>query len=53
MNHKKFTQKVEVAPHLDLDVGADADEDAAGGEEGEVEEEDDVLEHAVAAVGHF
>ncbi len=49
----KITKEVEVVLHLDLDVCPDADEDAAGGEEGEIEEEDDVLQHAVTTVGHL
>ena len=51
MTHE-FTQEIEVASHLDLHVGPDTDEDTPGGEEGEVEEEHDILKHVIAAVGH-
>lgn len=47
------TQEIEVAFHLDLDVGSKADEEASRDKEAEVEEENYVLEHVVAAVRHL
>ena len=53
IQQRYITKEIEVALHLNLNVGPDSDEDAAGGEEGEVEEEDNVLQHAVTTVGHL
>ena len=47
-----LSQEVEVVLGLDLAPGAEADEDAAGDGEEEVDEHHEVLDHAVAAVLH-
>lgn len=45
-------QEVEVVAHLDLDVGSHRDQGHARHEQEEVEDEDEVLEHGIAAVLH-
>ena len=47
-----LSQEVEVVLGLDLAPGAEADEDAAGDGEEEVDEHHEVLDHAVTAVLH-
>jgi hypothetical protein len=47
------TEEVEVLLQLDLDVGAESDQQTSADEKCEIEQKGDVLQHVVAAVGHL